>query len=76
MGERMGQKRGHSQHLSCSPQKLNSEEKDAYYITRNIISVLSGNRMDHIGIFVAVGKFFFVVMFYSGSLKVFWPVAD
>lgn len=40
--------------------------------------MLSENKMDHVGIFVVVvvGKFLFVVMLYSGSLKEFWPVAD
>lgn len=46
VGERMGQNRGHSQHLCCSHWKLNSE--DAYYIIWNIISVLSENSTDHL----------------------------
>lgn len=46
VGERMGQNRGHSQHLCCSHWKLNSE--DANHIIWNIISVLSENSTDHL----------------------------
>lgn len=46
VGERMGQNRGHFQHICCSHWKLNSEV--AYYIIWNIISVLSENRIDHL----------------------------
>lgn len=71
MGEIRGQKKGHSEHLSCCPEKLNLEEKDPKirYLPDNqkvYSSVLSGNRLNHAGIFVGVhiGKFPLVTVFY------------